>query len=183
LMHLLGCLDTPTDGKYFLEGVDVSKLSSNELAEVRNKKIGFVFQTFNLLPHLTLWDNVILPVVYNNRIDRREAEERANDLLGIIGLAKRKRHLPAQLSGGEAQRVAIVRALVNEPVIILADEPTGNLDSMTGIEIIKLLKKLNDEQNITEIIVTHDQNIADFTGRKIRIKDGMVESDEINGGN
>lgn len=183
LMHLLGCLDTPTDGKYFLEGVDVSKLSSNELAEVRNKKIGFVFQTFNLLPHLTLWDNVILPVVYNNRIDRREAEDRANDLLGIIGLANRKRHLPAQLSGGEAQRVAIVRALVNEPVIILADEPTGNLDSMTGVEIVKLLKKLNDEQNITEIIVTHDQNIADFTGRKIRIKDGMVESDEINGGN
>lgn len=182
LMHLLGCLDTPTGGRYFLDGKDISKLSSNELAEIRNKKIGFVFQTFNLLPHLTLWENVVLPAVYNQKGDLKEAEQRANELLENVGLFNRKNHLPSQLSGGETQRAAIVRALINYPVIVLADEPTGDLDSKTGFEIINLLRKMNEQQGITEIIVTHDLDIANFTRRKIKIKDGLVESDELNGG-
>jgi putative ABC transport system ATP-binding protein len=182
LMHLLGCLDTPTGGRYFLDGKDVSKLSSNELADIRNKKIGFVFQTFNLLPHLTLWENIMLPAVYNQKGDLKEAEQRANELLQNVGLFNRKNHLPSQLSGGETQRTAIVRALINYPVIVLADEPTGDLDSKTGLEIINLLKRMNEQRGITEIIVTHDSNIANFTRRKIKIKDGLVESDELNGG-
>lgn len=182
LMHLLGCLDTPTGGRYFLDGKDVSKLSSNELADIRNKKIGFVFQTFNLLPHLTLWENIMLPAVYNQKGDLKEAEQRANELLENVGLFNRKKHLPSQLSGGETQRAAIVRALINYPVIVLADEPTGDLDSKTGLEIINLLRKMNEQQGITEIIVTHDLDIANFTRRKIKIKDGLVESDELNGG-
>ncbi len=182
LMHLLGCLDTPTGGRYFLDGKDVSKLSSNELADIRNKKIGFVFQTFNLLPHLTLWENIMLPAVYNQKGDLKEAEQRANELLQNVGLFNRKKHLPSQLSGGETQRTAIVRSLINYPVIVLADEPTGDLDSKTGLEIINLLKRMNEQQGITEIIVTHDSNIANFTRRKIKIKDGLVESDELNGG-
>jgi putative ABC transport system ATP-binding protein len=182
LMHLLGCLDTPTGGRYFLDGKDVSKLSSDELAEIRNKKIGFVFQTFNLLPHLTLWENIMLPAVYNQKGDLKEAEQRANELLENVGLFNRKKHLPSQLSGGETQRAAIVRALINFPVIVLADEPTGDLDSKTGLEIINLLRKMNEQQGITEIIVTHDLDIANFTRRKIKIKDGLVESDELNGG-
>lgn len=182
LMHLLGCLDIPTKGQYFLDGKDVSKLSSDELAEIRNKKIGFVFQTFNLLPHLSLWENIMLPARYNLRADLKESENRANELLEIVGLADRKKHLPSQLSGGESQRGAIVRALVNSPVIVLADEPTGNLDSQTGLEITTLLKEMNEKHGLTEIIVTHDPNIANFTRRKIKIKDGLVESDELNGG-
>jgi putative ABC transport system ATP-binding protein len=182
LMHLLGCLDIPTKGQYFLDGKDVSKLSSDELAEIRNKKIGFVFQTFNLLPHLSLWENIMLPARYNPRGDLKESENRANELLEIVGLADRKKHLPSQLSGGESQRGAIVRALVNFPVIVLADEPTGNLDSQTGLEITTLLKEMNEKHGLTEIIVTHDPNIANFTRRKIKIKDGLVESDELNGG-
>jgi putative ABC transport system ATP-binding protein len=182
LMHLLGCLDIPTKGQYFLDGKDVSKLSSDELAEIRNKKIGFVFQTFNLLPHLSLWENIMLPARYNPRGDLKESENRANELLEIVGLADRKKHLPSQLSGGESQRGAIVRALVNSPVIVLADEPTGNLDSQTGLEITTLLKEMNEKHGLTEIIVTHDPNIANFTRRKIKIKDGLVEFDELNGG-
>ena len=182
LMHLLGCLDIPTKGQYFLDGKDVSKLSSDELAEIRNKKIGFVFQTFNLLPHLSLWENIMLPARYNPRGDLKESENRANELLEIVGLADRKKHLPSQLSGGENQRGAIVRALVNSPVIVLADEPTGNLDSQTGLEITTLLKEMNEKHGLTEIIVTHNLNIANFTRRKIKIKDGLVESDELNGG-
>ncbi|PIV54528.1 MAG: lipoprotein-releasing system ATP-binding protein LolD [Caldiserica bacterium CG02_land_8_20_14_3_00_36_38] len=182
LMHLLGCLDIPTKGQYFLDGKDVSKLSSDELAEIRNKKIGFVFQTFNLLPHLSLWENIMLPARYNPRGDLKESENRANELLEIVGLADRKKHLPSQLSGGENQRGAIVRALVNSPVIVLADEPTGNLDSQTGLEITTLLKEMNEKHGLTEIIVTHNPNIANFTRRKIKIKDGLVESDELNGG-
>ena len=182
LMHLLGCLDIPTKGQYFLDGKDVSKLSSDELAEIRNKKIGFVFQTFNLLPHLSLWENIMLPARYNPRGDLKESENRANELLEIVGLADRKKHLPSQLSGGENQRGAIVRALVNSPVIVLADESTGNLDSQTGLEITTLLKEMNEKHGLTEIIVTHNPNIANFTRRKIKIKDGLVESDELNGG-
>jgi len=181
LMHLLGCLDTPTSGKYFLEGEDVSKLNDTQLATIRNKKIGFVFQTFNLLPHLTVLDNVILPVVYNAKSNLRETERKAMELLEIAGIKERAKHLPAQLSGGERQRVAIIRALINDPLIVFADEPTGNLDSKTGLEIIKILKELNEEKGVTEIIVTHDSSITQFTHKIIHIKDGLIEKEIKNG--
>ncbi|MEA3312912.1 MAG: ABC transporter ATP-binding protein [Caldisericota bacterium] len=177
LMHLLGCLDTPTSGKYFLEGEDVSKLNDTQLATIRNKKIGFVFQTFNLLPHLTVLDNVILPVVYNATGDIKKAEKKAMELMESIGMEKRANHLPPQLSGGERQRVAIIRALINDPLIVFADEPTGNLDSKTGLEIIKVLKELNTERGVTEIIVTHDPSITQFTHKIIHIKDGSIEKE------
>jgi putative ABC transport system ATP-binding protein len=180
LMHLLGCLDTPTGGRYYLDGEDVSSFDENKLAEVRNRKIGFIFQTFNLLPHLTVLENVILPVVYNPDGNLRIAEERAEDLLSNVGLGKRLNHLPAQLSGGERQRVAIVRALINEPVIVFADEPTGNLDTKTGLEIIKILRELNEKKGVTEIIVTHDPSITQFTHRTIHIRDGRIEGEETN---
>jgi len=181
LMHLLGCLDTPTSGKYFLEGEDVSKLNDTQLATIRNKKIGFVFQTFNLLPHLTVLDNVILPVVYNAKSNLRETERKAMELLEIAGIKERAKHLPAQLSGGERQRVAIIRALINDPLIVFADEPTGNLDSKTGLEIIKILKELNEEKGVTEIIVTHDSSVTQFTHKIIHIKDGLIEKEIKNG--
>ncbi len=181
LMHLLGCLDTPTSGKYFLEGKDVSKLNDTQLANIRNKKIGFVFQTFNLLPHLTVLDNVILPVVYNAQSNLKEKEKKAMELLENAGIKERAKHLPAQLSGGERQRVAIVRALINDPLIVFADEPTGNLDSKTGLEIIKILKELNEEKGVTEIIVTHDISITQFTHKIIHIKDGFIEKEIENG--
>ena len=180
LMHLLGCLDTPTSGKYFLDGTDVSTLGDNALADVRNRKIGFVFQTFNLLPHLTVLENVLLPVIYNPQGNLKEADTRAKEMLTQVGLGKRFNHLPAQLSGGERQRVAIVRALINEPVIVLADEPTGNLDTKTGLEIIKILRSLNEERGVTEIIVTHDPSITRFTHRTIHIRDGLIEGEEVN---
>lgn len=180
LMHLLGCLDTPTSGKYFLDGTDVSTLGENALADVRNRKIGFVFQTFNLLPHLTVLENVLLPVIYNPQGNLKKAEARAKEMLTQVGLGKRFNHLPAQLSGGERQRVAIVRALINEPVIVLADEPTGNLDTKTGLEIIKILRNLNEERGVTEIIVTHDPSITRFTHRTIHIRDGLIEGEEVN---
>lgn len=180
LMHLLGCLDTPTSGKYFLDGTDVSTLEENALADVRNRKIGFVFQTFNLLPHLTVLENVLLPVIYNPQGNLKKAEARAKEMLTQVGLGKRFNHLPAQLSGGERQRVAIVRALINEPVIVLADEPTGNLDTKTGLEIIKILRSLNEERGVTEIIVTHDPSITRFTHRTIHIRDGLIEGEEVN---
>ena len=180
LMHLLGCLDTPTSGKYFLDGTDVSTLGENALADVRNRKIGFVFQTFNLLPHLTVLENVLLPVIYNPQGNLKKAEARAKEMLTQVGLGKRFNHLPAQLSGGERQRVAIVRALINEPVIVLADEPTGNLDTKTGLEIIKILRSLNEERGVTEIIVTHDPSITRFTHRTIHIRDGLIEGEEVN---
>jgi len=181
LMHLLGCLDTPTSGKYFLEGKDVSKLNDSELANIRNRKVGFVFQTFNLLPHLTVLDNVILPVVYNAKGNLKDTERKAMKLLESAGIGKRAKHLPAQLSGGERQRVAIVRALINNPLIIFADEPTGNLDSKTGLEIIRILKELNEERGVTEVIVTHDISITQFTHRIIHIKDGLIEKEVENG--
>ena len=179
-MHLLGCLDEPTSGNYFLDGTDVSKLSDRELAKVRNKKIGFVFQTFNLLPHLTVLENVILPAKYDSSANLTQVRKKAVDLLERFGLGKRLSNRITQLSGGEMQRVAIARALINDPVIILADEPTGNLDSKTGLEIIKILKGLNRENNVTEVIVTHDLNITRFTEKTIKIKDGLVESEEVN---
>jgi len=179
-LHLLGCLDVPTAGKYFLEGEDVSKFGDRKLAQIRNRKIGFVFQTFNLLPQLTVLENVLLPVLYNSYADLNKSKRWAINLLESFGLEKRLKNRPTQLSGGEMQRVAIARALINDPVIILADEPTGNLDSKTGLEIIKILKGLNRENNVTEVIVTHDLNITRFTERTIKIKDGLVESEEIN---
>lgn len=181
LMHILGCLDTPTSGKYFLEGKDVSKLNDVQLANIRNKKVGFVFQTFNLLPHLTVLDNIILPVVYNAKGNLKKTEKKAIELLKSVGMEKRINHLPAQLSGGERQRVAIIRALINDPIIVFADEPTGNLDSKTGLEIIKILKRLNEERGVTEVIVTHDISITQFTHRVIHIKDGLIEKEVENG--
>ncbi len=180
LMHLLGCLDTPTAGKYYLDGKDVSGLSDNELADVRNRKIGFVFQTFNLLPHLNVIENVLLPVIYNPNGNLREAEERAISLLGEMGMGDRLRHMPSQLSGGERQRVAIARALINNPVILFADEPTGNLDTKTGLDIIKILARLNKTRKVTEIIVTHDPSITKFTHRTIFIRDGLIEGEKVN---
>lgn len=180
IMHLIGCLDKPTSGKYFLGGEDVSKLDDNRLAIIRNKKIGFVFQTFNLLPQINVLENVMLPAIYDPEADLVEVRERAMQLLERVGLFERKTHLPNQLSGGERQRVAIARALINSPFILLADEPTGNLDSKTGLEIIKLLRSLNEKENTTEIIVTHDPSITRFTRRIIKIKDGLIESDEKN---
>jgi putative ABC transport system ATP-binding protein len=179
LMHILGCLDTPTSGEYFLEGVDVSKMNDYELSRVRNEKIGFVFQTFNLLPHLTVLENVLLPVQYNPDGDLKNATRRAYELLEKFGLKHRTKNRPTQLSGGEMQRVAIARALINNPKILFADEPTGNLDSKTGLEILKILKELHKE-GMTEIIVTHDLNITKFTERIIKIKDGLIEGEEIN---
>lgn len=179
LMHILGCLDSPSEGKYFLDGEDVSKLSDSELAYIRNQKVGFVFQTFNLLPHLTVLENVLLPVQYGNGNDIRKAKDKAVELLEKFGIGHRLRNRPTQLSGGEMQRVAIARALINNPRILFTDEPTGNLDTKTGLEILKIFKQLHKE-GVTEIIVTHDLNITKFTERIIKIRDGLIEEEEIN---
>lgn len=176
LMNLLGCLDTPTSGSYILNGEDVSKMSDDELAEIRNKEIGFVFQTFNLLPRTTALDNVALPMVYAG-FSKSDRTKRAEEVLKNVGLADRMDHKPNQLSGGQRQRVAVGRALVNNPSIILADEPTGNLDSVTSVEIMKLFDKIHAEGN-TVILVTHEEEIARHAHRIVRLKDGMVESDK-----
>ena len=176
LMNLLGCLDTPTSGTYILNGKDVSKLTDNELAEIRNKEIGFVFQTFNLMPRTTALDNVELPMVYAG-ISSNERKQRATEVLKDVGLADRMDHKPNQLSGGQRQRVAVGRALVNKPSIILADEPTGNLDSKTSIEIMNLFDEIHAKGN-TVILVTHEEDIAKHAHRIIRLRDGMIESDE-----
>lgn len=175
LMNLLGCLDTPTSGNYILNGKDVSQMKDDELAEIRNKEIGFVFQTFNLLPRTTALDNVALPMIYAgySKADRRA---RATQVLEQVSLGDRMLHQPNQLSGGQRQRVAIARALVNSPSIILADEPTGNLDSKTSDEIMKLLEEIHTSGN-TIIVVTHEEEIAAHANRIIRLRDGMVESD------
>ncbi|MCP9198334.1 ABC transporter ATP-binding protein [Gramella sp. GC03-9] len=176
LMNLLGCLDTPTSGTYILNGKDVSQMSDDELAEIRNKEIGFVFQTFNLLPRTTALDNVALPMVYAGA-SKSERVERAKEVLQSVGLGDRMDHKPNQLSGGQRQRVAVGRALVNKPSIILADEPTGNLDSKTSVEIMNLFDEIHANGN-TVILVTHEEDIAMHAHRVIRLKDGIVESDE-----
>jgi len=180
LMNILGCLDLPTSGEYLLDGKNISGLNEDELAAIRNQKIGFVFQQFNLLPRMTVQRNVELPLTYNGRnggISQKEIQERAETILKAVGLGDRMNHRPTELSGGEQQRGAIARALVNKPDLILADEPTGNLDSHTGEEIINLLLDLNKERELTLIIVTHDAAIAAQAQRTIRLKDGLVESE------
>lgn len=178
LMNLLGCLDTPTKGSYVLNDVDVSSMTDNELAQVRNKEIGFVFQTFNLLPRLTALDNVALPLVYSG-MKKSARLEKAAHVLSIVGLGDRLTHKPNELSGGQRQRVAIARALVNDPAIILADEPTGNLDTKTSIEIMSIFEEIHKNGN-TVILVTHEPDIAEHAHRIIRLRDGKVESDEKN---
>src|SRR6185436_9852432 len=176
LMNLIGCLDTPTKGEYWLNGRLVSEMDDDELAHIRNKEIGFVFQTFNLLPRATALHNVELPLIYSG-IPARERSEQAKKALSMVELGERMHHKPNELSGGQRQRVAIARALVNNPSIILADEPTGNLDSQTGLEIMKLFDKLQSEGN-TIILVTHERDIAAYAHRIISIRDGKIASDE-----
>ena len=175
LMNLLGCLDTPTGGSYILNGKDVSKMTDSELAEVRNKEIGFVFQTFNLLPRTTALDNVALPMIYAGA-SKADRKKRAEEVLTNVGLGDRMDHKPNQLSGGQRQRVAVGRALVNKPSIILADEPTGNLDSKTSVEIMNLFDDIHAAGN-TVILVTHEEDIAEHAHRIIRLRDGIIESD------
>ena len=176
LMNLLGCLDTPTSGSYILNGADVSTMTDDQLAEIRNKEIGFVFQTFNLLPRTTALDNVALPMIYAGK-SKTERNERAAEVLKNVGLADRMDHKPNQLSGGQRQRVAVGRALVNKPSIILADEPTGNLDSKTSVEIMNLFDEIHAAGN-TVILVTHEEDIAEHAHRIIRLRDGVIEKDE-----
>lgn len=178
LMNVLGCLDTPTSGEYILNGVSVAQMLDNELAEVRNKEIGFVFQSFNLLPRSTALENVMLPLIYAG-FTKTQRMERAKEVLEQVGLGSRMMHKPNELSGGQRQRVAIARALVNKPAIILADEPTGNLDSKTSIEIMGLLQEIHKNGN-TIVLVTHEEDIAQHAHRIVRLKDGLVESDRLN---
>jgi len=177
LMHIIGCLDYPTRGKYFLSGQDVSKLNDNQLALFRNQKIGFVFQEFNLLPKATILRNVELPLTYNNTHSKNK-KQLAIQALEEVGLGNRLKHRPNEISGGQKQRVAIARALVNHPSIILADEPTGNLDSKTGQDIMKMIKKLHDDGN-TIILVTHEPEIAQYSQRVLHLKDGLIDRDEV----
>ncbi|GAB4494802.1 MAG: ABC transporter ATP-binding protein [Saprospiraceae bacterium] len=178
LMNLLGCLDSPTSGEYWLNGVEVSTMDDGELAEVRNKQIGFVFQTFNLLPRLSALENVALPLVYAG-IGKEERLEKARKTLESVGLGDRVLHRPNELSGGQRQRVAVARALVNDPAIILADEPTGNLDTKTSYEIMGLFEQIHKAGN-TVILVTHEQDISMHAHRIVRMRDGLIESDQIN---
>ncbi|MBX9783246.1 MAG: ABC transporter ATP-binding protein [Chitinophagaceae bacterium] len=177
LMNILGCLDTLTSGKYILNGKDVSKLDDNDLAEIRNQEIGFVFQQFNLLPRLSALENVALPLIYAG-VPKKERNERALEMLGKVSLDDRSHHKSNELSGGQIQRVAIARALVNNPSIILADEPTGNLDSKTSVEIMNLITEIHKLGN-TVVLVTHEEDIAAYAQRVVRLRDGVIESDKI----
>jgi len=178
LMNIVGCLDTPSDGTYILNNNNVSDLTENQLAEIRNKEIGFVFQTFNLLPRATSLENVALPLIYAG-MGKSDREERALETLASVGLGDRASHKPNELSGGQRQRVAIARALVNNPSIILADEPTGNLDSKTSYSIMDLFQRLHNEGN-TIIMVTHEDDIAHYAHRIVKLRDGLIESDNVN---
>ena len=177
LMNVIGCLDTPTRGKYVLNGTDVSRLEDDALADVRNKEIGFVFQTFNLLPRYTALDNVALPLIYAG-MSKADRDERAKEVLEQVGLGDRMDHKPNEMSGGQRQRVAVARALVNKPAIILADEPTGNLDTKTSYEIMALFDEIHSQGN-TVILVTHEEDIAQHAKRIVRLRDGLVESDTL----
>jgi putative ABC transport system ATP-binding protein len=177
LLNILGCLDKPSIGNYYLDGVDVKSLSRDELAKLRNHKIGFVFQAYNLLPRTTALENVELPLLYNKEVSAAERRERAIHALESVKLADRQDHTPSQLSGGQQQRVAIARALVNEPVMILADEATGNLDSRTSYEIMALMQELNANQGKTIVFVTHEPDIASFSSRTIQLRDGRIQKD------
>jgi putative ABC transport system ATP-binding protein len=179
LMNLLGCLDRPTEGRYFLDGFDVSGLDRDQLADIRNRKLGFVFQSFNLLARTSALENVELPLLYGeHRLTSAELREKAAKVLAAVGLSGREEHHPSQLSGGQQQRVAIARALINDPEVVLADEPTGNLDSLTSIEIMDIFQKLN-ERGITIVMVTHESDIAAYAKRNIMMRDGQVQSDEM----
>lgn len=173
LMNIIGCLDRPSAGQYLLDDQGVTSLNKNELAHIRNKKLGFVFQSFNLLPRTSALENVELPLFYGNNLSSREKRQRAQEMLERVGLGQRMHHYPSQLSGGEQQRVAIARSLVNQPRLLLADEPTGNLDSKRGKEIMALFQELNNE-GITVILITHDKDIAAYARRVIQIRDGLV---------
>ena len=179
LLNILGCLDTPTSGEYLIDGVSVRERNKNDLADIRNRKIGFVFQSYNLLARTTALENVELPLIYNNSISSRERHERAKHALEMVGLSDRMYHMPNQLSGGQQQRVAIARAIVNDPVIILADEATGNLDTRTSYEIMSLFQELN-EKGKTIAFVTHETDISAFTSRIIMLRDGHIISDNAN---
>ena len=176
LLNILGCLDTPTEGEYFLDGISVRTMSKNERAKLRNMKIGFVFQTYNLLPRTTALENVELPLMYNSAVSAKQRKEKAMHVLESVGLADRMHHMPNQMSGGQQQRVAIARALVNSPVIILADEATGNLDTRTSVDVMSIFQQLNT-QGITVIIVTHEPDIAAYTDRNISFRDGRIQKD------
>jgi len=178
-MNIVGCLDVPTRGDYFLDGVNISSLSKDELANLRNKKIGFVFQSFNLLSRTTALENVELPLMYNHKISSGEMRERSIKALEAVGLSDRAEHLPNQLSGGEQQRVAIARSLVNDPVVILADEPTGNLDTRTSLEVMAIFQDLN-RRGITLVIVTHEADIASFTKKNVTFRDGRIIRSVVN---
>jgi putative ABC transport system ATP-binding protein len=180
LMNILGCLDSPTGGKYVLNGHDVSKMADDSLADIRNKEIGFVFQQFNLLPRLTALENVALPLVYAG-ISRKQRNEMAMDVIQKVGLEDRSHHKPNELSGGQCQRVAIARALVNNPSLILADEPTGNLDSKTSVEIMDIFGRIQSAGN-TVVLVTHEEDIANHAKRIVRLRDGLIESDRMQAG-
>jgi putative ABC transport system ATP-binding protein len=181
MMHILGCLDRPTEGKYLLNGKDVSSLPRDELADIRNKQIGFVFQGFNLLPRTTAVENVEVPLLYTRPVmPAAERRERAMKALAAMGLENRYDHHPNQLSGGQQQRVAIARALVNEPTLILADEPTGNLDTKTSIEVMRILQELREQKGITIVLITHEPDIAAYGTRIIAVRDGKILSDEAN---
>jgi putative ABC transport system ATP-binding protein len=177
-MHIVGCLDRPTSGQYFLDGQDVSRMSKDALAAVRNRKIGFVFQGFNLLSRTSALDNVELPLLYGSGLKASERHKRAMEMLDAVGLGNRADHHPNQLSGGQQQRVAIARALINNPSIVLADEPTGNLDSKTSIEVMEIFQRLNSERGITVVLITHEHDIAEYGSRMVSFRDGLVVADK-----